>query len=265
MLLSMNSCQQFLSAEYARRRQINSRYSQRAFARQLGLSPGELSEVLSGKRRLSLKSSLRIAKSLGLTPTETKHLIHIAQVEKSRIIGGAELIEPALPNFETQNVSEDLFFLVSAWYCFAILNLADCEGFKWDPSFIARKLGVTKPEILVALDRLEKAGLIETVEGKKRVVRDYVMNMGGVPSDSIKAYHRTMLEKAKQALDFQNIDERDVSGVGFAVDPKYLPSIKKDISDFLDQIVTKYSKGKRKHVYQLETALFRLSQGDTND
>jgi hypothetical protein len=37
-----------------------------------------------------------------------------------------------------------------------------------------------------------------------------------------------------------------ISGVGFAVDPKNLPSIKKDILEFQDQIISKYSKGKRK-------------------
>lgn len=265
MLLSMNSCQQFLSSEYARRRQVNARYSQRAFARQIGLSPGELSEVISGKRRLSLKSALRIARSLGLNSTETKHLVHLAQVEKSRMFGESDLLEPIVQSLDSQNISEDIFFLVSAWYCFAILNLADCEGFKWDSQYIARKLGVSKPEIMSALDRLERVGLIENKDGKRRVVKDYVMNMGGVPSESIKAYHREMLAKANHALDFQSIEERDISGVGFAIDPKNLPSLKKDISDFLDTIVSKYSKGKKRQVYQLQTALFRLTQGETND
>lgn len=265
MLLNMDSAQQFLTAEYARRRQINSRYSQRAFARQIGLSPGELSEVLSGKRKLSLKSALRIAKSMGLNSTETKHLVHLAQVEKSREFGGAELLAPELPTLESQALSEDIFFIVSAWYCFAILNLADCEGFRWDPAWIARKLGVSKPEIISAIDRLVRVGLVQNVDGKKKIVKDYVMNTGGVPSESVKKYHRDMLNKAIQALDFQNLEEREISGVGFSVDPKHLPSIKKDISDFQDQLVTKYSKGKRKHVYQLQFALFRLSQGDTND
>lgn len=110
MLLNMDSAQKFLAQEYSRRRNINPRYSQRAFARQIGLSPGELSEVLSGKRRLSLKSALRIARAMGLTATETKHLVHLAQVEKSRILGEAELLEPTLPTLESRQLTEDVFF-----------------------------------------------------------------------------------------------------------------------------------------------------------
>lgn len=157
------------------------------------------------------------------------------------------------------------FFLVSSWYCFSILNLADCEGFRWDPAWIARRLGLSKPEIVSALDRLERVGIIITENGKKRISQNYIANLGGVPSESIRNYHREILQKAIQALDFQSLEERDVSGVGLAVDPKHLPSIKKDIAEFQEQLLAKYSKGKRKHVYQLEVAFFRLSQGDTND
>ena len=57
-------------AELARRTRSNARYSQRAFARQLGMSPGELSEILRGKRPLSLKAMLKVARSLGLTGEE---------------------------------------------------------------------------------------------------------------------------------------------------------------------------------------------------
>jgi uncharacterized protein (TIGR02147 family) len=265
MLLTMDSAQKFLAQEYARRRQVNSRYSQRAFARQVGLSPGELSEILSGKRKLSLKSALRIAKSMGLTSTETKHLVHLSQVEKSRVIGGSELLEPTLPTLETQQVTEDMFFLVSAWYCFAILNLADCEGFRWDPQWIAKKLGVTKPEVMAALNRLERVGIVVVQDGKKKISRDYVSNLGGIPSESIRNYHKEIFQKASQALDFQSIEEREISGIGMAVDPKHIPSIKKDILDFQEELLGKYSKGKKKHVYQLHVAFFRLSQGDTND
>src|SRR3954468_13014795 len=83
MLLNTHSSQTFLSEELARRMKSNPRYSQRAFARQLGLSAGELSEILRGKRSLSLRSALRVASSLGLSPSETRHLITLAQLEKS--------------------------------------------------------------------------------------------------------------------------------------------------------------------------------------
>lgn len=269
MLLSMSSAQQFLAQEYSRRRQVNPRYSQRAFARQIGLSPGELSEVLSGKRGLSLKSALRISKAMGLTATETKHLIHLAQLQKTRTMGASDLLEPSSQPLESLQLSQDAFFVVSAWYCFAILNLVDCEGFRWDPQWIARRLGITKTEVQSAIDRMERVGVIQSTQGQRpeqrKVAKDYISLLGGVPSESVRDYHRQMLEMAKQALEFQALEERDISGVGFAVDPRFLPSIKKDIQDFQDQLVAKYARGKKRQVYQLEMALFRLTKGEAND
>ena len=56
--------------------------------------------------------------------------------------------------------------------------------------------------------------------------------------------------------------ERELSGVGFAVDVNLLPQIKKEISAFQDQLLSKYSKGKRKEVYFLEMILFKLTKGN---
>ena len=69
--------------------------SQCAFAKQMGLSAGELSEVLRGKRALSLRSTLRVASSLGLGPAETRHLITLAQLEKSARYGAELPVDPA--------------------------------------------------------------------------------------------------------------------------------------------------------------------------
>ena len=63
------------------------------------------------------------------------------------------------------------------------------------------------------------------------------------------------------------MNQRELAGVGFAMDPADLPSIKKEINIFLEEVVAKYSKNKKKkkEVYHLELALFSLSHGqETN-
>lgn len=254
MLLNHESPKAFLAEELSRRIRSNPRYSQRAFAKQLGMSAGELSEVLRGQRALSLRSALKIAGSLGLNETESRHLIQIAQLERA----GAK----PTPAPDSRQLTLDLFRAVADWYCFAIVSLADCEGFSWKPSWIARRLGISETEARLALERLERIGLIERSNGKLSVTKDYVLSPSGIPSEAIRAYHRQILERAIQALDSQPVAKREISGAGFAVDPKHLPSIKKDISEFLDRTVAKYSKGRKLEVYQLEVALFQLTQGE---
>lgn len=248
MLIQAKSGRDFLREELARRMGANARYSLRAFAKHLGLSPGELSEVLSGKRNLSARSVARISKALGLSGPESRHLLYIAQEG-----GGA-------PELSTALLDEDSFRLVSDWYCFAILSLADCRDFKGEPDWIAAKLGISRTEVDVALDRLARLKLMER-KGKRLVATDAVATSPqGVPSEAVKSYHRQILAKATRALDEQGIAEREFGGACFAIDPAKLPALKREIAAFWKELISRYSQAKNQtEVYQLELALFRLT------
>jgi len=257
MILEQSSYASILRDELARRLQANPRYSQRAFARDLGLSPGEVSEVMRGVRKLSLRSVLRVAKALSLNEAETRHLGYLVQYERASGEDKEILPGPA----RRQELSTTMFNVVSDWYCFAILNLADTEGFRWNPKWIAKRLGISATEVSAALDRLEQVGLVDRKKGKYEICKDYVLSPDGIPSEAIRNFHRQILQKASRALDLQKITERDISGVGFAVDPKSLPAMKREISAFLDGIVAKYGRGRNlREVYQCEVALFRLTE-----
>lgn len=268
MLLQSENYKEFLSSELVRRIRHNPRYSQRAFARQLKLSPGELSELLRGKRKLSLKSAIRISKQLGLSAGETKHLLTLVQRESTEQVLSGEAI-PAFNNaaLSSHSLSLDMFALVSDWYCFAILNLVECEDFQHNESWIARRFGLSLTQVRLALERLERVGLITREQGRDKgrikVTPEYVISPDGIPSEAIRNYHRQVLQKAIQALDVQPVDSREISGVTLSVNPVNLPAMKKELSGFLDQMAEKYGSGKnRKEVYQCEVALFKLSEGE---
>jgi uncharacterized protein (TIGR02147 family) len=264
MLMDAISPRDFLAEELARRTQANPRYSQRAFARQLGLSPGELSEVMRGKRALSVRSALRIAASLGFTPVETQRLLQLCQVDKAKALTGTEALFQSSNDVagNSRELSLDLFRVVSDWFCFAILSLADTDGFHFDALWISKRLGISPAEARVGLERLERIGLIERdSKGRLIVARDYVLSPSGIPSEAIRNYHRQVLERAIQALETQTVSEREISGVGLAIDPRDLPELQKEINQFHDKIVNEYGRrgSRAKEVYQLESALFRLT------
>ena len=72
------SVNDFLRRELDRRLSTNPRYSLRAFARHLGMSPGELSEVLREKRPMSAKACQKVSRALDLSPAEFKQLLVLA-------------------------------------------------------------------------------------------------------------------------------------------------------------------------------------------
>ncbi len=260
MLLESNDYRQFLNEELVRKIKINPRYSLRAFARQIGLSPGELSEILRQKRSLSVKGALKIAVHLQLTEAEKDHLLSLIQKEKANAaaLRVGLTIDEAAPT--QRQLTMDLFHVVSDWYCFAILNLAETAGFKWNEDWIAKRLGISVPEVKTAIQRLTRAGLIEFNKGSAQVTKDYVISPEGIPSEAIRTFHHSMLVKAREALESQSVEERDITGLTIAIDPKKLSSIKKEINEFLDRINARYARGPKTEVYQLELALFRLTR-----
>lgn len=250
MLLECDSYKSFLVEELGRRTRANPRYSQRAFARDLGLSPGELSEILTGRRPLTHKSAGKISEALRLSPAETLHLYRLVEARGPASAAG-------VPGRE---VSLEVFHLVSDWYCFAVLNLMDTTGFRWDAKWIAGRLDISVAEARLAMERLRNVGLVRVDGDEAKADRDHVFTPENIPSEAVRNYHKRMLELATQALEVQKVEDRDIAGAGFAVDTKHLPAIKREISQFLDHIVRKYSKGKKTAVYHLETALFRLTR-----
>ena len=68
-----------LKDELLRRIRQNPRYSLRAFARDLRLSPSRLSEVLSGKQGLSRQAAKAITERLGWRGSEAERFIDLVE------------------------------------------------------------------------------------------------------------------------------------------------------------------------------------------
>src|SRR5690349_6949475 len=84
MVNGTDSATHFLMEEFARRVRVNPRYSLRAYARTLGMSPGALSEVLRNRRPLSLKAAEKVIKALGLTGLDADKLYSFVEQERRK-------------------------------------------------------------------------------------------------------------------------------------------------------------------------------------
>lgn len=242
---------EFLNAEYARRVRTNPRYSRRAFARFLKLSPGELSEILRRKRPITPKLILKVSRALGLSRGEVEHLLLSAQHDPSRSsVSSTNLVVP-----------EEIFEVVSTWYHFAILNLMDCQDFSWDPRHISARLGISIGQSISAMQQLQRVGLVELEKKGSGPARraDHVFTLDQIPSQAIRSYHSQMLEKAKEALIFQSVNDRDISGISFTCRRRDIVYIKRDIAKFQDELAAKYEARPGEEVYHIEVALFRLT------
>lgn len=236
-----------LQEELQRRKDKNPAYSLRAFAKSLSMSPAQLSQLVSGKRPLTLKTFEKVARELMLSPIEKKRALEaLAQ----------SVAQELHPN--NLQMKEDEFRLVSDWYHFAILSLTKVKGAKKDPVWIAKRLGIAIIDAKLAVERLERMGVLSPGETFKQITEP-IRVLSEVPSQAIQKWHRQMISMATEKLSHVPVDRRDYSGMVMAIDPKNLPRAKKAIEDFQEELVSLMEQGEPTEVYAMSCQLYPLT------
>lgn len=266
MIYDCTSATQYLQEEFERRVRKNSRYSLRAFARSLNVNAAELSQVFRGSRRLSWKSAVTVSKAMGLTPAESKHLLNILQTEKGKKIGLDLVIDEQI-ELHSSPVNPADFEKLGDWYHFAILNLIDTKGFEWTATHIARRLGLSPSEARIAMETLERSGMVQVLvnQGRKqgKSVKAFWEVGSQMPSESIRRYHRQCLQKAIDALDTVPMDQREYRSVGIVVGAEDLGKIRAEVKHFTDLLMQRFERKGKNHVYQIQVAVFPLTKEST--
>ena len=247
----------------------NNHYSLRAFARDLELSPSRLSEILNRKQGLSRKVAAKISKTLGFENEETEHFCDLVSINHARSV--KEKQEARLRLLKKQSEAEELntfqvkldaFKIISDWYHIGILELMNMKGFKSDTRWLARKLAVTPIQVDLAIDRLIRVGLLKREnDGTLIAVENDGWIPGGVPSESIRKFHRQILEKAMGALGTQTVEQRYFQTHMIALDHSDIKKASKEIQDFQRRFCKTYqSKEKKDSIYCIAMQLFKIAE-----
>ena len=261
------SYRDILNTELAERCSMNPRYSLRAFARDLGLNPSRLSEVLNGKQGLSEKSGMTLAKALGFTLDESHYFCDLVQAEagrsrQKRAEAKARLFERHQERRKTNHLSEERFKVISEWYHFALMELTTLKSFRNDTAWMAKKLGISQAEVTSGIDRLKTLGLMSEEGGMLKQTQANVYTTDDVPSKALPIYHTQLLEKAITALKMQRVDEREISSLMISINMEDLPEVKKRIKQFKHElnIFLEEKKTERDETYLLGLQFFRLTE-----
>lgn len=258
-----------LKAKLEERCQANPRYSLRAFARDLELSPSRLCLILKNKQGLSEEFAKRIAKSLNFTATESAHFINLvlasdARKKDTRIKALKDLTKKINQNPEQRLLQVEAFKIISDWYHFAILELTKVKGFKGDSGWIAKRLNISSHQVEGAVERLLNLKLLQYKKGKlvatdTRITTDHTDH-----AEANRRFHQQILEKALNATTFQPIEERDYTGVTVAIRVADLPEYRRRITEFRRELnrfaETSIENKSADEVYNLSIQFFRISE-----
>lgn len=252
----MNEFKTVLQQEFLRRSSQNPSYSLRAFARQLNLSHATVSGLLSGKRKITAATVLKLKDALSLGPSEV-----------------AQFLEPAtaavnLPSYKP--LAQDVFAAISEWHFDAILELAQIEDADLSPEGVAEALEIPVLKARLAIETLVRLKMLTADEtGRLRCQQNYSTNDldFNFTNSAQRRYQRSVLEKSLEALESIPRPERDHTSVTMAIAREDLPQAKELIRRFRQELnaLMQNDRVSVNEVYQLQVSFFPLTRMKTKE
>lgn len=257
-----NSHIQFLNEKF----KLSSRpLSHAQIARKLGYkSSRSVGMVLSGKRMPSAPMILQMASYLKLDDQEKRYFEllvrreQLLQHKKSIALVERELkkINPLL--VERKVLDMAYFSFIADWYHFVLKQLILTPQFVYDLNWIRRKLKnqVSLDEIKNGFKNLKLLGLIQEDKGQMSIVCPRVTTTHDVPSSEIRKHHQQMMRQASQALENEDLKNREFFSLTFRVKRRDIPEIKEQIRKFKNRMENQYESNESDDVFQMNLQFF---------
>jgi uncharacterized protein (TIGR02147 family) len=245
----------YLQDQLSARCSKNPRYSLRSFSKALNLSPSALSAMLSGKRPITNKMKNRLGLQLGLTLEE------IVQMS-AKPHGNSKQVTNTTAN-KFHQLTIDTFNIISEPHHYAILELMKTHDFKLDSKWISQRLNHSIVEINIAIERLERVGLIKkTEDGNFKDTTDGFTTdiQEGLSSQGQRRFQKKSLEHAASLIELVPIENRDNTSMTMAINKDDLPEAKRLIKQFRRNFSSKLESANHlDEVYQLTIAFMPLT------
>lgn len=247
---------QLLKAELVSSQFKNSAYSMRALAKKLKTSPSAVSEILNGRRPITKQTGARILSALSLPTEKVNQLLEKLPTRYTKKIKS----NLAGQHTTFSEVDSAQFDLISNWYYFGILSLAETKTFKDDPAWIARRLNIKVSEAKKALQTLLSFELLKKTNLGVRPTGKQFKTTTDISDASIRKHHLQNLDILRGSLESDPVDSRDFSTMTVTFDPAQMQKAKELIKDFRRNFSKEVEKTKKKEVYRLSVQFIPLSQ-----
>lgn len=263
----------FLRDVYSSRKQTEYGFSYRAFAKRAGLSaPNYLKLVAEGQRNLTGEMAGRFAAALGLEGEAAGYFCDLVAFNQASSAPERERCYQRLQSYRryrnTFRLDAAHAAYHSEWYIPAIRELAACQGFREDPKWIARRLrpSITARQAQQALGVLEQLGLLVRDAAGQLVQHHPVLSTGDDQplGHHIATFHRTMLQRAAEALDGVPREEREIAALTLGLDEARFREFKQRLYELRQELLQLASSSSERpdRVVQINFQMFPLSHCD---
>lgn len=229
--------------EYQKR---NNKYSLRAYAKRLEVSPSTLSELMRGGKKISLPRAIKILSKLD-SPQAFKEYQYLLGLESNK---GS--IRKSLPAGSGE--------IIRNWEYFAIHSLLSCDEKPLSMNEVAQRLGIDAHKVEPMFELLTSQGLIEDDGNGFYVAKEEGWTTtDGISEKNIVASHFNSLDLAKTHLSLLDIASRDFISLTFPADPTALELARKETRKYKDRICEIMQGAKNRSVFRLQVQLFDLT------
>lgn len=259
----------FLKAHYEHRKARSKSYSYRLFSRLAKVkSPNYLKLVIDGQRNLSPEMAERFAKACKLDDEGAEYFVDLVAFNQASTTKERDRLLQRLARFRGYRQAHQLDLRHAeyhrSWWVPAICELASRPDFDGDPERVAVEL---VPAISVEQARDAIALLVElellAPDGDGRLRRtEAVLTTGSQTSGvHIANFHRSMLERAADAIDDVPAAERDISSITMCLSPERVRMIRKRVAELRKELIEiAVQDPEPRQVIQVNLQIFPLSK-----
>lgn len=259
----------YLRALYAHNKQDdNGAFSLRAFSKRAGLrSSNYLKLVMDGDRNLTAAVAPRFASACGLRGQAADYFCDLVVFNQAKSSDERARGYARLQRFrryrEVHRLDKAQEAYHSHWYIPAIRELCARPDFREDPKWIGRALlpNVAPADVRAALETLLELELLTRDEaGKLRQTESLVQTPEGPLGHHVVSFHRTMMERAAEALDVVPRDEREIASLTLCLSDAQLGELKQRLERFREELLHVFqSDADARRVVQVNVQMFPLT------
>jgi uncharacterized protein (TIGR02147 family) len=237
--VNQNGFQLYLRGCFDQRKNVRPGYSLRAFARDLKLSPSELSLLLSGRRNASLETLNRVlehTKAPEAIRSELQSEWNRRRVARLQRVPVSVEVSPIL------QVALDQLALYRTSYSLTILEALRLKKYSkrvGSPSLareLAKGLRISIEEVKSSLQILTETGLLTGTP-----VSGLVLYSQGQPNPTIRSYHQQILNRCRDAIEELPMNDRINLTAQIPLLRSEISTIRTELAQFQSYLIQKYA------------------------
>jgi uncharacterized protein (TIGR02147 family) len=258
----------YLRAYFEERKKRDPKFSHRYLCRRLGLAaPNSIMLVMQGKRNITRSLAFRISEEFKHSVKEAEYFESMAGFAQAKTTDEKNRCFTRMMGLRkttnVEKIDERQYEYYSNWYNLVVRELVTCQDFKGDYNWLAKNVRppITASQAKRSVKLLEKLGLIRK-KGNSYVHNSAMISTGpDVTSLAVANFHKTMAERAAEAVNIVRKEDRDMTACTVYISPKGFEEIKKAVSECRKKVLSIAEADEPvDQVYQVNFQVFPVSQ-----